>query len=68
MSEVELKQEIKNLVEQESDLDVLLNVKQVLDQNKLKEVLTARALKAEEDIKAGRVYTIEQVKSRFNLP
>lgn len=68
MSEVELKKEIKDLVEQESDLSVLLDVKQLLDQKKLKEVMIARALKADEDIKAGRLYTTEQVKKRLNLP
>ena len=66
MSEVELKEEIKNLVEQESDIDVLNNIKEMLKEKKLKVLMIAETEKAEADIKAGRVFTMEEVKDRLN--
>jgi len=57
----------EKLIEKEDDLvDKALLTKSSLDQI-LKSKLSTRALKAEEDIKAGRVYTREELDDRLRL-
>lgn len=65
-----MKNEIQKLVETQSDPTILQRVYEILEQAQQeaawKEVMTARALKAEEDIKAGRVYTLEEALKKSN--
>tara|TARA_R110002096_G_scaffold400534_4_gene597161 strand:+ start:948 stop:1184 length:237 start_codon:yes stop_codon:yes gene_type:complete len=70
VGEIDIKKELRTLIEQENNLHVLeeiktLLVKSSLDPN-LREKLTSRALKAEEDIKAGKVYTREEFEKKLD--
>lgn len=64
METSELKQELIKLIDQETDLLVLEAIKYLLVNPELnpdfKEKLNTRALNAEEDIKAGKVYSREE--------
>jgi hypothetical protein len=68
MSAVEIKTELQQLIENETDLSVLQAIRTILLKTglnpMLKEKLTQRALKSEEDIKSGRVFTKEEVVQR----
>jgi len=58
-------EEIKKLLDEQNDLALLDEVLQLLKPVSnpiLREKLTARALRSEEDIKHGRVYTMEEVR------
>lgn len=58
-------EEIKRLLDEQSDLGLLDEVLQLLKPVSnpiLREKLTSRALRSEEDIKHGRVYTVEEVR------
>lgn len=65
METVAIKQEIVRLIESENDPCILEAIKNLLSPTEidpiLEEKLISRALKAEEDIKAGRLYTEEEV-------
>jgi hypothetical protein len=68
MSPIELKTELQRMIEQETDANVLNAILTLFRKTSLdpilKETLTIRALKSEEDIWANRVYSIEEVKKR----
>jgi hypothetical protein len=68
MSPIELKTELQRMIEQGTDANVLNAILTLLRKTSLdpilKETLTIRALKSEEDIRANRVYSIEEVKKR----
>jgi hypothetical protein len=70
MKVTEIKNEIQKLVETENDPDILKNVYEILEkaqqEARLKEVMLERALKAEEDIKAGRVYSFDEALQKSN--
>lgn len=58
-------EEIKRLLDKQSDialLDEVLQLLQPVSNPILREKLTARALRSEEDIKHGRVFTAEEVR------
>jgi hypothetical protein len=65
MSEAGLKTEIKTLIENESDVEVLEAIYTLLQKTsldpELKIRLTARALRSEEDLREGRIYDREEV-------
>lgn len=65
-----IKQELQNLIEKEDDLRLLEAIKTLLLKSsldpELKSKLTSRALQAEEDIKAGRVYTREEFEKKLD--
>ena len=67
MKVAEIKNEIQKLVETENDPDILNNVYEILEkaqqEARMKEAIIEGALKAEEDIKAGRVYSSEEFKT-----
>lgn len=69
MSTSELKSELKNLIENESDPQILTAVKVLLkkshSEQKLKEKLTSRALKSEKNIKEGKVLDRKEVERRL---
>jgi hypothetical protein len=70
MGALEIKEELRTLIEKENDLKVLETIKGLLVKSSLdpilKEKLTSRAKKAEEDIKAGRVYTREEFERKLD--
>lgn len=59
MTVIEIKSELKRLIEQENDPGILKAIRTLLKKTSLdqtlKEKLTARALKSNEDIKEGRI-------------
>ncbi|MGK7392228.1 MAG: hypothetical protein ACNS60_17885 [Candidatus Cyclobacteriaceae bacterium M2_1C_046] len=70
MRATDIKQELRTLIEKENDLHILEAIKTLLVKSSLdpilKEKLTSRALKAEEDIKADRVYTREEFEKKLD--
>ena len=68
MSAVEIKTELQQMIEHETDMSILEAIRTILLKTGLnpvlKEKLTLRALKSEEDIKAGRVLSKEEVIQR----
>jgi predicted transcriptional regulator len=57
----EMKREIKHLLKEENDLYILKHVHSVLTcEIEIREFMNESAIRAEEDIKAGRVYTAEE--------
>lgn len=70
MRGTDIKQELRTLIENENDLHVLEAIKTLLVKSSinpiLKEKLTSRALKAEEDIRTGRVYTREEIEKKLD--
>lgn len=70
MKTIDIKQELKTLIEKEKDLHILEAIKTLLVKTSLdsilKEKLTSRALKAEEDIQAGRVYTRKELEIKLD--
>ncbi|MEO0555106.1 MAG: hypothetical protein AAF149_18000 [Bacteroidota bacterium] len=69
MKAIDIKQELRSLIDQENDLHILEAIKTLLQKSSLdpvlKEKLTSRALKANEDIKAGRVYSREEAEAKI---
>lgn len=70
MGASEIKTELQLLIEHETDMSILEAIYTILLKTavnpKLKEKLTIRALKSEEDIKANRVFSKEEVIQRTN--
>lgn len=70
MKTIDIKQELKTLIEKEKDLHILEAIKTLLVKSSLdpilKEKLSSRALKAEEDIQAGRVYTRKELENKLD--
>jgi len=70
MKTIDIKQELRNLIEKEDDLHLLEAIKRLLVKSSLdpllKNKLASRALKAEEDIKAGRVYKREEFEKKLD--
>jgi hypothetical protein len=70
MDTIDIKEKIKQMIDLEDDPAVLDAVKDLLNHPLIDPVLQAklvsRALKAEDDIKAGRVYTRDEFKSKVN--
>lgn len=70
MNTRDIKQELRRLIEEEKDLHILEAIKTLLVKSSLdpilKEKLTLRALKAEEDIQAGRVYTRKEFEKKLD--
>jgi hypothetical protein len=70
MSTITIKTELKELIEQERDLSILKAIKILLKKNALdndlQEKLTNRAIKSEEDIKAGRVLNRSEIIRQTN--
>ena len=67
---VDIKTELRELIEKETDSSILEAIKTLLKKSSLnptlKEKLTSRALKAEEDIAAGRVMDKKELELRLN--
>lgn len=70
MSAGEIKTELRQMIENETDMSILEAIRTILLKTGLnpvlKEKLTMRALKSEEDIKAGRVFDKEEVIRKTN--
>lgn len=71
MSDVEIKLKLRQMIENETDRGVLEAIHTILLKTQLnpllKEKLTLRALKSEEDIKAGRLISKAEVIQRTEL-
>lgn len=69
METITIKQEIHQLIDKVEDATILQTVYDLLNKEKINPLLqaemTRRALLAEEDIKAGRVYTPEEFKGKI---
>lgn len=65
MSSIEIKTELQQMIEQEMDMSVLEAIRIILQKTKLdpalKEKMTSRALRAEEDVASGRLLSQEEV-------
>ena len=70
MGAVDIKTELRTLIDQENDLTVLEAIKTLLQKAglnpKLREKLTSRALKAEQDIAEGRVMDRAELEKKLN--
>ena len=70
MRAVDIKTELRTLIDQEHDLTVLEAIKTLLQKAgldaKLREKLTSRALKAEQDIAEGRVMDRAELEKKLN--
>ena len=70
MGAVEIRTELQQMIEHETDISVLQAIRTILLKTRLnpilKEKLTIRALKSEEDIKTGRVFSKDEVIRRTN--
>ena len=70
MRTVDIKTELRELIEKETDSSILEAIKTLLKKSSLnptlKEKLSSRALKAEEDIIAGRVMNRKELEIRLN--
>lgn len=68
MSTVEIKTELQRMIEQETDVNVLKAIRTILHKTSLNPILrdklTSRALKSEDDIRSGRVFNKEEVIKR----
>ncbi len=68
MGVVEIKTELQRMIEQETDVTVLEAIRTLLLKTSLnpilKEKLTTRALKSEEDIATGRIFSKDEVIQR----
>ncbi len=67
---IQQKQEIVRMIESVNDPEILLAIKNLLNESNItdydKNRLIEGALKSEEDYKAGRIFTREQVIERTN--
>ncbi len=68
MNAAEIKTELRQLIENEMDVNVLqaihtLLLRATLDPE-LRDKMTSRALKSEDDIKKGRLFTKDEVQKR----
>lgn len=70
MSTVDIKAELKDLIDQETNLSLLEAVKVLLAQGEydvaVEKEMVSRALKSEEDIKEGRVLDVDEADARLN--
>lgn len=70
MKAIDIKTELRDLIEKETDLRILETVRAMFTQKDLdpsvEKEMISRALKSEQDIKEGKVYTIEEAEARLN--
>lgn len=70
MKAIDIKTELLTLIENETDNGILESIKAMLQKSslnpELKEKLSSRALKSEEDIAAGRVMSREELEEKLN--
>ncbi len=69
MSSSEIKSELKTLIDKETDLEFLKDVKAIFDHENVdpskEQEMISRVLKSEQDIREGKVFTIEESKDRL---
>lgn len=70
MNTPDIKSELKELIDQEADINVLEAIKTLLKKASLnpvlQEKLTSRALKAHQDIKEGRTMSREEIEKKLD--
>lgn len=67
---MDIKTELRTLIENETDTNILEAIKVLLKKSSLnpvlKDKLTSRALKAEKDIRSGRVMDRKEIEQKLN--
>ncbi len=70
MKTIDIKTELKSLIDQETNLILLETVKALFKQKdfdpSIEKEMISRALESEQDIKEGKVYTIDEADSELN--
>jgi hypothetical protein len=70
MKTKDIKTELKSLIDQETNLRLLETVKALFKQRdfdpSIEKEMISRALESEQDIKEGKVYTIDEAESELN--
>ena len=70
MKEVDIKEELRILINREKDIHVLEAIKTLLSKSSLdpalKEKLSNRALKSEQDIKEDKVYSRQELEKKLD--
>ena len=70
MKVLDIKTQLQKMIEQENDIHVLEAIRTLLQKTRLnpvlKDKLTSRAMRSDEDIKAGRILAKEEVIRRTN--
>ncbi len=70
MKAADIKTELKDLIDQETNLNLLETVKAMFTQGDfdplVEKEMISRALESEQDIKEGRVYTIDEAEAKLN--
>lgn len=70
MNAADIKSELQKLIEQEKDIHILEAIKTLLKKSslnaELKEKLTSRALKSEEDINEGRLLNRQELEEKLH--
>ena len=70
MATIDIKKELQALIEKETDNSILEAIRTLLRKSSLnptlKQKLTSRAVKAEEDIAAGRVMNRQELENKLN--
>ena len=70
MKPIDIKIELKSLIDQETNLSLLETVKALFEQKDfdplIEKEMISRALDAEQDIKEGKVYTLDEAEAVLN--
>ncbi len=70
MNKSEIKTELKSLIDQETDLGFLEDMKALFERESMEasieNEMISRVLKSERDIRKGRVFTFEEAEVRLN--
>ena len=70
MNTIDLKAELKQLIESENDLGILQSLKLLLKKTRLnqelKSVLSSRAIQSENDIQSGKIYSKAEIEKKLN--
>jgi len=70
MKTIDIKTELKSLIDQETNLSLLETVKALFKQRdfdpSIEKEMVSRAIKSEQDIKEGIVYTIDEAEAELN--
>jgi hypothetical protein len=70
MKTIDIKTELKSLIDQETNLSLLETVKALFKQKdfdpSIEKEMISRTLESEQDIKEGKFYTIDEAESELN--
>lgn len=70
MKAADIKSELKNLIDQETNLSVLETIKALFTQRdfdpSIEKEMISRALESEQDIKEGKVYNVDEAETKLD--